>query len=197
MADFGGDETPELAAFRAEAREWLEEKFRVRAKSARHDHGTDGRGAKPTADAELWRQRIGEKGWGTPTWPKAVRRRRPLAGRGAGAGRGDGADRRPQPHRGHGPRHVRPHPARIRHRGTEAAPHPADLPRRAALVPGLLRAGLRLGPRVAADQGRGQGRPLAGQRPEDLDLRRPVRRLVLLPRAAPTRPRSTRASASS
>jgi alkylation response protein AidB-like acyl-CoA dehydrogenase len=27
-------------------------------------------GVKPTADAELWKKRIGEKGWGTPTWPK-------------------------------------------------------------------------------------------------------------------------------
>ena len=34
-----------------------------------------------------------------------------------------------------------------------------------------------------ADPLRGQGRPLAGQRPEDLDLGRPVRRLVLLPGA--------------
>jgi len=27
-------------------------------------------GVRPTADAELWRKRMGEKGWGTPTWPK-------------------------------------------------------------------------------------------------------------------------------
>jgi alkylation response protein AidB-like acyl-CoA dehydrogenase len=27
-------------------------------------------GVRPTADADLWRKRMGEKGWGTPTWPK-------------------------------------------------------------------------------------------------------------------------------
>ena len=57
--------------------------------------------------------------------------------------------------------------------GTEeqkAAPHPADREGRSALVRRLLRARRRLRPRLAADQVRGQGRPLAGQRPEDLDL---------------------------
>ena len=27
-------------------------------------------GLRPTGDQDLWRKRIGEKGWGTPTWPK-------------------------------------------------------------------------------------------------------------------------------
>ncbi len=33
---------------------------------------------------------MGEKGWGAPTWPKAIRRRRPDAGRGPRAAAGDG-----------------------------------------------------------------------------------------------------------
>ena len=72
MADFGGDETPELAAFRAEAREWLEANVpaSVRGAPDMTMEQMEG-GLKPTADAELWRQRMGDKGWGTPTWPKA------------------------------------------------------------------------------------------------------------------------------
>ena len=57
-----------------------------------------------------------------------------------------------------------------------------DRARRDPLVPGLFRAGRRLRPRRAADQGRGQGRPLAGQRPEGLDQLCRQGRLDLLPR---------------
>ena len=54
---------------------------------------------------------------------------------------------------------------------------------RGALVPGLLRAGRGIGPRFVGHAMRGQGRSLAGQRPEDLDQWRAVGRLVLLPGA--------------
>ena len=68
MADFGGSD---LEAFRKEARTWLEENFPAALK--REPDTTmeqmEG-GAKPSDAAELWRKRIGEKGWGTPTWPK-------------------------------------------------------------------------------------------------------------------------------
>jgi alkylation response protein AidB-like acyl-CoA dehydrogenase len=68
MADFGGSD---LDAFRAEAREWLEANFPA---SLRNDPDAGMRammgGAKPTGDALLWKQRMAEKGWGTPTWPK-------------------------------------------------------------------------------------------------------------------------------
>ena len=56
---------------------------------------------------------------------------------------------------------------------------------RRLVVPGLLRAGRRLRSRGAHDHGRAQGRPLRRQRPEDLDHAGAVRRLDLLPRAAP------------
>ena len=46
----------------------------------------------------------------------------------------------------------------------------ADRPRRGHLVPGLQRAGRRLGPGVAADRGPARRRRVAGLRPEDLDL---------------------------
>jgi alkylation response protein AidB-like acyl-CoA dehydrogenase len=68
MADFGGGE---LEGFRTEARTWLEANF---PPSLAHKPElileAMGRREKPTGDLELWRQRMGEKGWGTPTWPK-------------------------------------------------------------------------------------------------------------------------------
>ncbi|HEV2363241.1 MAG TPA: acyl-CoA dehydrogenase family protein [Caulobacteraceae bacterium] len=68
MADFGGTE---LEAFRAEARSWLEENFPA---SLRRDPeavtDTLYAGRKLEGDAELWRQRMAQKGWGAPTWPK-------------------------------------------------------------------------------------------------------------------------------
>ena len=68
MADFG---STELDAFRTEAREWLEENF---PKSLRKnpEEVTEQvmSGGRTTGDVDLWRQRMGEKGWGTPTWPK-------------------------------------------------------------------------------------------------------------------------------
>jgi len=69
MADFGG---AELDSFRAEAREWLEANFPAslrRDASAVTDAETTAE--KPTGDVALWKQRMGERGWGTPTWPKA------------------------------------------------------------------------------------------------------------------------------
>jgi alkylation response protein AidB-like acyl-CoA dehydrogenase len=67
MADFGGGE---LDAFRAEARSWLEANFpaSLKGKSGLMMQET---GAALSGDADLWRQRMGDKGWGTPAWPKA------------------------------------------------------------------------------------------------------------------------------
>jgi alkylation response protein AidB-like acyl-CoA dehydrogenase len=65
MADFGGTE---LETFRAEARDWLEANF---------PKGLRGQGLAmegPEArspDRDAWKRAMGEKGWGTPTWPKA------------------------------------------------------------------------------------------------------------------------------
>jgi alkylation response protein AidB-like acyl-CoA dehydrogenase len=65
MADFGA---ADLDAFRAEAHQWLEANFPASLK---------GRGAAAqmggmtSPDVDLWTKRMGEKGWGTPTWPKA------------------------------------------------------------------------------------------------------------------------------
>jgi alkylation response protein AidB-like acyl-CoA dehydrogenase len=66
MADFGGD----AEAFRLEARAWLEENF---PKALRDDPAAQlasMMGAPETPEVKLWRERMGAKGWGVPTWPK-------------------------------------------------------------------------------------------------------------------------------
>jgi alkylation response protein AidB-like acyl-CoA dehydrogenase len=66
MADFGGGD---LDAFRTHARSWLEANFpqSLRGKGGMMMQET---GAALSGDADLWRQRMGETGWGTPGWPK-------------------------------------------------------------------------------------------------------------------------------
>jgi alkylation response protein AidB-like acyl-CoA dehydrogenase len=59
----------ELEAFRAEARSWLDANFpkSLRGKSSMmmgEEIGTR------NEDFEVWKKAMGEKGWGTPTWPK-------------------------------------------------------------------------------------------------------------------------------
>ncbi|THD64743.1 acyl-CoA dehydrogenase family protein [Phenylobacterium sp.] len=67
MPDFGGSD---LDAFRTKARAWLEENFPA---SLRRDPSavteTEASAAKPTGDVALWKERMGAKGWGVPTWP--------------------------------------------------------------------------------------------------------------------------------
>jgi hypothetical protein len=60
MADFGGEQE----AFRLEAREWLQANVPA-SLVGKADAITDAfmGGGKPSADMDLWRRRIGEKGW--------------------------------------------------------------------------------------------------------------------------------------
>lgn len=58
------DTKDELDGFRSEARAWLEENFPESLKGRAAETATESEG-----DALLWRQRLGAKGWGTPTWP--------------------------------------------------------------------------------------------------------------------------------
>src|SRR5579871_6318345 len=60
-----------LAAFREEARTWLEANF-PKSLAGRADEPVAPYGqATPSADQELWRQRMAAKGWSAPTWPAA------------------------------------------------------------------------------------------------------------------------------
>src|SRR3954470_22998680 len=63
MADFGGSD---LDAFRTEARDWVEANF---PKSLANQPMAMIPGAETqTPDHKLWKQRMADKGWGTPTW---------------------------------------------------------------------------------------------------------------------------------
>ena len=66
MADFGGDDTE---TFRSEARTWLEANFPEALKTNPAAQMAAAMGGKESAEAKLWRERMGERGWGTPTWP--------------------------------------------------------------------------------------------------------------------------------
>jgi alkylation response protein AidB-like acyl-CoA dehydrogenase len=61
MPDFGGD----AETFRAEARAWLADNFPPSIKGVDLAMTVE----EPTGDARLWKERIGQKGWGVPTWP--------------------------------------------------------------------------------------------------------------------------------
>jgi alkylation response protein AidB-like acyl-CoA dehydrogenase len=66
MADFGGGD---LEAFRAEARQWIEANFPKGLQGLGNPLMREER-MTPTPEQEAWRKAMGEKGWGTPTWPK-------------------------------------------------------------------------------------------------------------------------------
>jgi len=65
MADFGGD----VEAFRAEARTWLEANFPEELKRDPAQQTAAAMGQPESEAAKAWRKAMGEKGWGTPTWP--------------------------------------------------------------------------------------------------------------------------------
>jgi len=67
MADFGA----ETETFRAKARAWLAENFPPSLAGGGDGAMAGGVARAPTADDDLWRQRMAEKGWGVPSWPKA------------------------------------------------------------------------------------------------------------------------------
>jgi alkylation response protein AidB-like acyl-CoA dehydrogenase len=62
------EQDAELDAFRGEARAWLESNFpkSLAGKAALALAAAEGE--EPDGDLLLWRQRIGAKGWATPTW---------------------------------------------------------------------------------------------------------------------------------
>ncbi|HXQ47228.1 MAG TPA: acyl-CoA dehydrogenase family protein, partial [Caulobacteraceae bacterium] len=67
MADFGG---ADLDAFRNEARGWLEANFPPSLKGRGGMMFLEG-ASDSSGDLGVWKKRMGEKGWGVPTWPTA------------------------------------------------------------------------------------------------------------------------------
>ena len=66
MADFGGDDTQ---AFRADAKAWLEANFPAELKADPAAQLAAAQGGKEGPAAKQWREAVGSRGWGTPTWP--------------------------------------------------------------------------------------------------------------------------------
>ena len=191
----------DLETFRAETRAWLEANCPPEMREPMRDESDacwGGRNPVFKNDAQKqWMEVDGRARLDRARLAEGLWRRRPLAGRDQDPEAGNGADRRPQP--ADELRHLdaRPGSAQIWHRGAEAALPARDRPRRDPLVPGLFRARRRLRPRQPADQMRGQGRSLAGQRPEGLDQLCRQGRLDLLPGPHRSRRRpSIRGSAS-
>src|SRR5689334_6536371 len=58
-----------LETFRAEARAWLEANFPPALKG-KQSMLLGEEIASRNADFDKWKKAMGEKGWGTPTWPK-------------------------------------------------------------------------------------------------------------------------------
>lgn len=59
-----------LEQFRAEAREWLAANFDPALKGRHNPMGMVDGPTDMSPDMVEWRKRLGEKGWGTPNWPK-------------------------------------------------------------------------------------------------------------------------------
>ena len=59
-----------LESFRADAQDWLEKNFPPSLANVDVAMASAMAGIKPSGNAGLWQTRMGEKGWGTPTWPK-------------------------------------------------------------------------------------------------------------------------------
>ena len=66
MADFGSED---LQAFRAEARDWLAAHFPEPLKRDPAAQLAAAMGGQEGPDARAWREAMGGRGWGTPTWP--------------------------------------------------------------------------------------------------------------------------------
>ena len=172
----------DLEAFRAEARKWLEANFPPSLKGANALSFMEGFGSKDP-DFLKWKKAMGEKGWGIATWPaqwgggglsKAQARVlnqemnrigafNPIGGMGVGMFGPTlleyGNDEQKKKHM--------PGIAHGTVRWCQGYSEPGA---------GSDLASLRT-------QARRQGRPFPRQRPEDLDQRRAIRRLVLLPGA--------------
>ena len=69
MLDERADAT-DLDAFRSEVRGWLEANFPASLKGIDLSRSALEAPTDKSPDREAWRQAVGDKGWGTPTWPK-------------------------------------------------------------------------------------------------------------------------------
>ena len=152
--------SPVEREFRDAVRDWIE---------ANHP------GREPDSDPELfefrraWQRALNDRGWAGLTWPTEYGGAGATHGRAGDLLRGGRARGRSVDGQRARPGDGRPDGHRPRHRGAEAALPGADPVGRRDLVPGLLRAGVGLGPRVAQDARRAQRRRVDRHRPEGVD----------------------------
>ncbi|HEX7199851.1 MAG TPA: acyl-CoA dehydrogenase family protein, partial [Dongiaceae bacterium] len=65
------EDTKKLDAFRGEARAWIKQNFPESLKSRLEEYFQSMPRYPDGPDWKLWKDRVAEKGWGTPGWPKA------------------------------------------------------------------------------------------------------------------------------
>ena len=174
------DDTPQEAAFRAEAKAWIaanapkqyEEELRKSSLGR-----TQLKGANILEVAKAWQKKKADAGWACLHWPKEY------GGRGASPierviwQQEEGAVRQAQRNVHHRPWHVRADHDGVCRRGSEAPISAAARVGRGDLVPVVFRARRRLrrrGPAHARGKAR---RRVDHQRPEDLDVGRALFRL--------------------
>ena len=181
--------TPEETTFREEVRAFIRDNLPTDIR----DRMRLGHGPRKE-DTVRWQRILNKKGWAGLSWPKEW---------GGPGWTADSEDDLPggEPGRaGAGTLVVQHHHDRagadpVRHGRAEAAvPAARGQPGR-LVVPGVFRAGCRIGPRLAEDRGEARRRHLRGERPEDLDVDRASCRLVLPAGAhqSRTRPSARRA----
>ena len=178
------NDSPEQAHYRETVRAWLDEH---RAEAPGHRAAAT-RTSAYIAARRAWQGKLAEGGLAGVTWPKEY------GGQGLGpieqviVNQEIAARRRARDPRRDRRRHARPDDHRPRHRGAEGALPRPDAARRRGLVPALLRARRRLGPRRRSRRARA-GRTTARWRlsgPEGVDDERAVRRPSACCSRAPT-----------
>jgi len=65
------DSESDIEAFRREVRDWLADNFPTSLAHTAQAPLDGGAQRQPTPDDHVWRARMGETGWGVPTWPRA------------------------------------------------------------------------------------------------------------------------------
>ncbi len=176
--------TIDVDSFRDQAREWIRANLAPRPADAGREARRD-RTAEDISAARALQRKLFDAGFAGITYPAEY------GGRGLTAAherafREEAAelrDARPRRRRRRDVRSDRPLAAGPLDARVPRAAHPQDPLRRGDLVPVLLRARGRLGPRRDPHAGHPRRRPLDPQRVEDLELRRVLRRLGDVPGA--------------
>ena len=185
MADFGDD----LDAFRAEARAWLEANYPAELRGPKNADRSGGAwGGRAFAGSDdpqiVWMRRMAASGLDRPDLAEGLRRRRPHAPtrRGCWTQEMAAGGYRP-PLASFGIWMLGPVLLEYGNEAQKREHLPKIIHGEIRWCQGYSEPGAGSDLASPADPLRGQGRPLADQRPEDLDLLRQQGRLVLLPGA--------------